>query len=132
MPVLWRFKCYVSASGTDEMRASYDGKGRQAQNRFRSRLTMLAQLPYAQWNEKLYKHLRGDCAGLSEIRFEADGVQQRPLGFRSAEAEFTLLFWAQEVNDRWVPLSACEIALRRKNEVLESEDRAHALWFALE
>ena len=132
MPVLWRFRCYVSRSGVDEIRAAYDREARQARNKFRSRLTMLAQLPYSQWNEKLYKHLRGDCAGLSEIRFEGDGVQQRPLGFRSAETEFTLLVWAHEVNDRWVPLSACETALRRKTEVLEDEDRAHALWFALE
>jgi hypothetical protein len=74
----------------------------------------------------------GPCAGLAEIRFKADNVQQRPLGFHSGSQEFTILFWATEKGGKFVPLSACETALRRKAEVLGNKDRADDLWLALE
>ena len=92
---------------------------------------MLSQLDYADWNDTLFKFLT-DQNGLSEIRFKADGVQQRPLGFRSREYEYTLLFWATEKNNRFVPLSACAIAQQRMADVLADRSLTDALWLALE
>ena len=132
MSVLWSFRCYVSPNGTDEIRRWYNGQSKQVQARFLSKLTVLAQLPFEEWREPLYKNLHGECAGLGEIRFKGDNVQQRPLGFRSGETEFTTLFCAIEKSNRFDPRNACEIALNRKHEVLNAKDRTNALWLALE
>jgi hypothetical protein len=123
----------VSPNGVDEIRAAYDREQRQARKKFESKLVTLSQLPFAQWNNGiLYKELHGPAKGLGEIRFKADGVQQRPLGFRSGEYEFTLLFWAHEKGNKWVPLDACERALARIDSLNTGVGRTHALWFALE
>jgi hypothetical protein len=95
-------------------------------------LKILARLPKAQWHEGYFKKLSGSCEGLWEIRFEADNVQQRPLGFHIAESEFVILYWAREKGDKFVPKKACEIALERKAEVLKNGNLKHALWLALE
>ncbi len=132
MTILWSFRCYRSADGTDEIRAWYDGGSKQLQARFLSRMKMLALLPRAEWNENLYKNLHGPCSGLGEIRFLADKVQQRPLGFHSGGAEFTILFCAKEKGGKFVPLSACEKATARRDEVLKNRSRTNALWLALQ
>jgi hypothetical protein len=132
MPVLWTFRCYVGEDGKDEVRAWYDAQSAQARARFVSRLKILSGLPLAEWNESLFKHLRGDCRGLSEIRFLADRVQQRPLGFHSSAAEFTILYCAREKGGKFVPRSACEIALERKERVTSGRSKTNVLWLALE
>ena len=132
MPAIWRFRCYISPNGTDETRRWYDEQSKQVRAKFLQRLTTLAQLPFEEWREPLYKNLHGGCAGLGEIRFNANNVQQRPLGFRSGEREFTILFCAIEKSNRFTPRNACEIALNRKYETLNQKDRTNALWLALE
>ena len=132
MTVLWDFRCYRSANGTDEVRAWYDGGSKQLRARFLSRMRTLTQLARNEWHENLYKTLHGECDGLGEIRFVADKVQQRPLGFHSGDAEFTILFCAKEKGGKFVPLSACEKAIVRRNEVLKDRSRTNALWLALE
>lgn len=129
---LWRFRYYVEADGRSDVRSEYERGSKELQGRFLSRLRILSQLPLEEWHEVYHKSLSGPCAGLAEIRFKADRVQQRPLGFHSADYEFTILFWAREKNGRWVPLSACEKALRRKTEIFHYRSRADALWLALE
>ena len=132
MPILWQFRCFLSEDGTDEIRAWYDVGSKQLQARFFGRLKTLAQLPRAEWNEKMYKDLRGPCSGLGEIKFFADKIQHRPLGFRSGNTEFTILFCAKEKGGKFVPLSACEKALARKSEVLKDGSQTDALWLSLE
>ncbi len=132
MEVLWTFRCYVSLDGTDEVRKWYDGETKKVRAKFFSRLRALAQLPLSEWNEPLYKNLHGDGSGLGEIRFKAENVQQRPIGFRSREAEFTLLFCATEKSNRFRPRNTCEIAQSRKAEVVENRGRCNELWLALE
>lgn len=132
MPILWSFRCYRSADGTDEIKAWYDGGSKRLQAKFLSRMRILAQLPRVEWNENLYKDLHGPCGGLGEIRFFADKVQQRPLGFHSGAAEFTILFCAKEKGGRFVPLSACEKAIARRDDVLNNRDQTNALWIAFE
>jgi hypothetical protein len=80
----------------------------------------------------LYKELHGPCAGLGELKFKGEGVQQRPIGFRSGQNEFTILLWAHEKENKFVPLNACEEGLKRKDVVLKSKDRTNVLWLALE
>ncbi len=132
MTILWSFRCYRSANGTDEVRAWYDGGSKQLRARFLSRMKTLAQIERNEWHKNWYKDLHGACSGLGEIRFFADNVQQRPLGFHSGDAEFTILFCAKEKGGKFVPLSACEKAIARKDEVLKNRSRTNALWLALQ
>jgi hypothetical protein len=132
MSLQWSFRCYVSSDGTDVIRSWYDAQRKKVRAKFLSRLKTLAGLPPDEWHETLFKNLHGECKGISEIRFKADGVQHRPLGYRSGKLEFTLLFCAIEKGGKFVPLSACEIAQRRKNKSKKDRSATNALWLALE
>ena len=132
MAVLWTFRCYVSPRGVDEIRAWYDGQSAAVRAKFDSRLKFLAQRERAEWKREPFDSLHGECEGLGEIRFKADKVQHRPLGFFSGEKIFTLVFCAEERGNKFVPKKACEIALRRKAEVLNSQERWHVCTFDLE
>jgi hypothetical protein len=122
----------VDQSGAGDVKEAYDAGSGQLRIRFLSRVKTLAHLPRNEWHDVLFKNLSGPCAGVSEIRFKADKVQQRPLGFHLSATEYVILFWATEKGNKFVPLSACEKALNRKQEILASTSKAHALWLALE
>ena len=63
------------------------------------------------------------------MRFKADGVQQRPLGFRGPEPDvFTLLFPALEKNDRFLPRNAIEIALQLRAQVETDKRFCNECW----
>jgi hypothetical protein len=111
---------------------SYDAGSKKLRAKFLSRITTLAQLEFLEWREPLFKTLHGKCVGLGEIRFIADGVQQRPLGFCSELREFTIVYWAIEKEDKFVPRDACRRALLRKSEILADRNRSDVLWLALQ
>jgi hypothetical protein len=127
-----RFSYYADQSGSGDVKGTYNGGSGQLRARFLSRIKILAQLPRREWHDVYFKNLSGPCDGLSEIRFKADGVQQRPLGFHLSDSEFVILFWAEERGSKFVPRSACEIALRRKQEILTGTSQRYVLWLALE
>jgi Gp49-like protein DUF891 len=134
LPALCRFRYYGDTSDPpiSDVKTTYEEGSKQLKARFLSRLKILAQLPRPEWHEGYCKSLEGECDGLYEIRFQADKVQQRPLGFFLSDGTFLILFWATEKNGRFVPKAACEIAQRRKKEVQADGRRSHALWLALE
>lgn len=115
-----------------DIRDAYENGTPRLKARTISRLKILAGLPRSKWHEGYFKKLSGTCEGLWEIRFEADNVQQRPLGFHFSESEFVILLWAREKGGKFVPKAACEIALKRKAELLSNGAFRHALWLALE
>jgi hypothetical protein len=82
-----------------------------------------------EWREPYTKQLEGPCDGLVEIRFKADRVQHRPLGFYGPKRmEFTIALIAREIGDRFEPQNACEQALGRKNAILSDPVRfSHVL-----
>jgi len=128
----WAFRYYVAPNGERDVRDSFERGSKKLKGAFQSRVAWLAQLEFREWQGVAYKALHRECAGLGEIRFKADGVQQRPVGFRSGEAEFTILFWAREKGDKFVPRDTCAIAQARKREVESDRGRTDALWIALE
>ena len=134
MAVQWTFKCYVSPTGIDEIRAAYDKEGKQTKSKFLSRLKALHRMPFNEWTNggMLAKDLHGPCKGLTEIKFVADKLQQRPLGFRSGESEFTIVFWEHEKGGKWVDRNTCSKATERKNEIVKNGNAAHDLWLVLE
>lgn len=131
MALLWNFRYYPLRDTSTGVRNVYENASRAVQGKFFSRLVTLAQLDISQWREPLFKTLTNQ-SGLSEIRFKAEGVQQRPLGFRSGQHEYTLLLWATERGGRFVPRSACETAKSRMTEVIADRELTDALWLTLE
>jgi hypothetical protein len=111
---------------------SHDAGSKKLKAKFLSRIITLAQLEFWEWREPPFKTLHGECIGLGEIRFKADGVEQRPLGFRSGPKEFTIVFWAVEKENKFVPREACRRALERKSEILADRKRSDDLWLASE
>lgn len=135
LPLISFFSYYgeKSAGGIkSDIRETYENGSSRLKARTLSRFKILAGLPRTQWHEGYFKKLSGICEGLWEVRFEVDNVQQRPLGFHITDIEFVILFWAREKGDKFVPKKACEIALKRKDEVLKNGNLKHALWLALE
>jgi hypothetical protein len=128
-PPPWRYRCYVSEDQIDEIKASYDRQSKQWRQRFLDRTRALKGLPLAEWELPLFRWLRRDGTGLGEVRFKADGIQQRILGFRGPDPDlFTLLSPAQEKNDTFIPRNAVEIAQRLKAAVETNKDRSHECW----
>jgi hypothetical protein len=132
MPRIWTFRCYRSERGVDEIRAWYDGQTPKVRGKFLSRLKTLSQLQPHEWSVQYFRWLHGECEGIGEIRFEVMKVQHRPLGFQALGMVFTLVICVREVNDRFVPRSACAIALTRKVAIENNEERSHACWLVLE
>ena len=96
---------------------------------FDQRLRFLAYSPLQDWKPPYSRKLKGKCDGLVEIRFKADNVQQRPLGFFGvSRMTFTLLFWATEKNDKFVSKDACIIANRRRVQVEKDESTFSRVW----
>jgi hypothetical protein len=125
MPILWTFRSYVFPDGAEAVALWYEAQSVKVQAKFDQRLRNLRQMEPHEWrNETFSKQLDGNCDGLVEIRFKADRVQQRPLGFYGPwQMEFTIVFFATEIGGRFVPRNACAIGLERKNEVLGNPRR---------
>lgn len=63
--------------------------------------------------------------GIYEIRFKHKKIQHRPLGFFGPnQQQFTFLIPAREQGDRFKPKNAPQIAIRRRNQILENEEFA--------
>jgi hypothetical protein len=114
----WIFRTYVSPQGEEEVTTWYAAQTPTTQAAFDQRLHNLWQMTPQEWREPYTKTLEGSCEGLVEIRFKADRVQQRPLGFYGpGRMEFAIVLMAREIGDRFEPRNACEIALARKADV---------------
>jgi hypothetical protein len=119
MGVLWTFRSYVFPDGDDEVAQWYRSQAPKVQGKFDRRLHDLQQMAPHEWRDPFTKQLQGVCDGLVEIRFKADRIQHRPLGFYGPgqHFEFTISFCAIERGGRFEPSDSCAIALRRKDEI---------------
>jgi hypothetical protein len=79
-------------------------------------------MPFSDWREPVFKWLE---QGIGEVRFKADRVQQRPLGFQGPDGRdvFTIVFPATERGDKFVPKDAIARAVARKLEVFGDVER---------
>lgn len=117
----WTFRTYVSPQGEEEVTTWYAAQTSTVRAAFDQRLRTLWQMTPQEWREPYTKALEGTCEGLIEIKFKADRVQQRPLGFYGpGRMEFTIVFITREIGDRFEPRNACEIALVRKADVIRN------------
>src|SRR5882724_12745986 len=128
-PPPWRYRCYVAEGGRDPIRDWYARQSQECRRRFLGRAQALRSLPPEEWELPLFRWLRREGQGLGEIRFKADRVQQRVLGFRGPEPDlFTFLFLAKEKGNQFVPRNSIEIAQRLKSAVLSSRNHSNECW----
>jgi hypothetical protein len=125
------FRSYVDRNGADLIRQWFDGTTKEARAKFRNKLRNLSRLPRNEWRRPLFDTLGEECRGLSEIRFEANNVPWRPLGFFQLEDRggdvFTIVICASKDEHGWIPRNACALGLGRKAEILEDPARSHDL-----
>lgn len=131
--IAWKFRCYVHR-GADAVRSQHDDYGREVKIKFFSRLSILRRLDQSEWRRPSFDNLHGNGKGIGEIRFEAGGLQHRPLGFHIPEKhEFVIVVWATKKGSRWDPRNAIELAQARKQEILEDDSNACDLdWLVFE
>ncbi len=114
---LWTFQEFLTTGGRGVISEWYLELTDEAQQDFDDLLIYLAVTPRHLWERPKFALVAG-FNGLGKLRFKANRVQYRPIGFFGPYAgQFTLLFPAEERNMRFVPPDAPEQALRRKTAV---------------
>lgn len=127
----WTFLDYVDSTGTNRIKAWVealpDSVRLKVKAKFNERLRAIATFPTL--SDTTYTEmLTGACDGLMEIKFLCQKVQYRPLACYGVQRhEIVILIGAEERNDRFVPLGACESALAIKQIVLADKGRKHVV-----
>lgn len=120
MTTLWAFMEYVDDADRGVVSEWISDQSIKVEVKFHQRLQALSQMRVDEWRDPWAKTLHGDGKGLVEIRFKAENVQFRPIGFFGPNRnQFTILLCAKEIGGKFVPRQACNLAQGRKNEVLE-------------
>jgi hypothetical protein len=113
---LWSFWEFVTEGGRGVITEWYEKLPVEVQREFEDRLRYLANVPRHLWALPFYRQL---TAQIGEIRFKANRVQHRPLGFFGPKAwQFTLLFPAREKDRKFIPKDALTQAEERRKLVL--------------
>jgi len=114
----WTFKDYVDSDGKNVVRSWLNGLPKPAKAKINTTIGFLEAMPRLEM--PYVRVLKGTCAGLMELRVTSGNVQYRPLCcYGPGEKEVTILFGAVEKGGKFVPLSACSIALMRKAQLSE-------------
>jgi hypothetical protein len=101
----------------------------KARAKYYERLNGFKDQPQHLWNGKRSKALEG-YVGLVEIRFLVGNIQYRPIGFFGPNRnEFTVLVWATEKGDEFVPKNAPSLADDRRKLIEANSQRAHVCNF---
>ena len=125
-----KIKCYVTPSGKNEVQKIYDNGSDDLKASFEVRLAYLMVRDRQDW-QRPHAHKMSKCSEFRdffEIRFLADKVQQRPIGyFGPNDNEFTILIWAIEKGNKLDPAGWCEIANRRRKDIINGNAQAICL-----
>jgi|ERR1039457_892079 hypothetical protein len=117
---MWTIKCYVDANGQNEIQQIYKSGSADLRATLESALEYLKEQPKQDWRrpsaQKLVKNKK--FRDFYEIRFKADNVQQRPIGyFGPGVSDFTVLIWAHEKGNALKPATWHKTAVRRMEEI---------------
>jgi hypothetical protein len=125
---LWRFNGYIHPGGRDAIADWYRHQDERVQGAFDVVLEHLQQRVRADWRRPAFDLLSGKMRGIGEVRFQANRVQHRILGFFGpANAEFTLLIAASKKGRSYNPRDALDTAVKRRAEVLADGSRCSVL-----
>ncbi|WP_313035661.1 type II toxin-antitoxin system RelE/ParE family toxin [Massilia alkalitolerans] len=117
----WKFKTYVSPTGRAEVQDEIDALEVEVSIGFQVRIRYLATTPKNDWKKPHARKLQG-VKDVYEIRFKANGVEFRPLGyFGPNEGEFTILIWAYKKQDIYDPANAIKSADKRRKQIVEGK-----------
>lgn len=121
---MWNICCYVTTSGKNEVQSTYDDGSYSLQAGFDVALKYLRMQDRQDWRRPKAARLNKNKAfpDYYEIRFKADNVQQRPIGyFGPGSNDFTVLIWANEKGNRLQPTTWFDIAERRRKQIESGE-----------
>lgn len=125
------FRCYISATGSDEIQQWFEDQSAGVQATMIAILEGLHHRDSARWRRKPYGELRNRfCAGLGEIRIEFPrGKHYRILGyFDPARRVFTLLHaFSKSLDPDYI--AACPEAQRRRHLVEQNPSRTRECRF---
>jgi hypothetical protein len=127
---LWLFKSYLDENGADVIANWYATElNVKEQARFDKLLEHFRDNEQTEWGGNYFKPLSG-YDGIFEIRFEVQNILWRPLGFFGPNrSEFTILVGAREKGDAFIPKSAPNTALKRRDIVLKDNSRSYECSF---
>lgn len=91
------------------------------------RLQVLSVRPPGEWRRPAIAPLKGrECRGLHELRFVADRIVYRPLGyFGPGERVFTLVLWVTKKDGQYRPANYCERAARVRGMIESRKESCH-------
>lgn len=108
---------YVSSAGNAEVQKAINGKDEEWMQHFKVRIKYLANTPKRDW-KKPYALKLQKVTDIYEIRFQANGVQQRPFGyFGPRDKEFTILILATHKEKIYDPNDAIKTAESRRKYI---------------
>lgn len=116
-----KFKSYVSPSGRCDVQAVYDKGSADLKANFEVAISYLKPLSRDKWRRpqahKLDKQKK--FRDFFEIRFQANKVQQRPIGFFGPGInEFTVVMWLTEKGGKLLPLDWFRTANDRREDII--------------
>ena len=122
----WMVRCFHSVHGSDLFCKDYEKQTVKAKAEFRSTLSsLLAQPDIEGWRRPEFDRLKGRYHKLGKLRFSANNVKHRPLGFfLPGERVFVLLIWATERDWKFDPPDVRDTAMERMTAVLADPERA--------
>lgn len=126
----WKIKYYLSGTGHSDVLKAYKEATAKVRAAFEVQLDYLAVRPQEDWRRPKVAKLARDVAhkDFYEIRFFADQVQQRPIGFFGPEKkDFTIVLWATEKGMKLVPKEWNKIANSRRQDI--DDENATAVEF---
>ncbi len=120
---MWNILCFKNHSGRNEIQKEYDQSSPAIQAGLIVALEYLKAIPKSEWQRpsaaKLTKCSR--FRDFYEIRFFADNVQQRPIGFFGPGSnDFTILVWAIE-KSKLIPEGWCDEAFKKMQKINSGE-----------
>ncbi|WP_446809885.1 hypothetical protein ACH50O_21950 [Methylomonas sp. 2BW1-5-20] len=116
----YKIKCYADLKLKSDVQDCYDSGTDELKAEFETALDYLRSMERQHWRRP-HAHKMSKCQTFKdffEIRFKANNVQQRPIGyFGPGSDEFTILIWTTEKGGSITPKSWCETANRRRQQI---------------
>jgi hypothetical protein len=116
----YKIKCYVDHRDRNEVQEVYDDGTAELQAEFEVAMSYLRELGRQEWTRPKAAKLNKckEFKDFFEIRFKADNLQQRPIGyFGPGKDEFTILIWVTEKGGKLIPETWCSTATNRKKQI---------------
>lgn len=126
--LLWKFTCYVSPSGRNEVQKTVDRYDDASSMAFQRAVSHLAVSPIVEWHEPAAKKLRLGVTSLYEVRYKANRAATRAIGFFGPQRhQFTITIICTHKQDVYNPPGALETAQYRAQQVCDGQANTVAL-----